>query len=219
MIGVFLQSGMVRMRLVICLFLPIWFFSPGLRCLSAQAIRVRVAEMLIQPKIQAELSLNEKQKDALRQIDRDLKLRIARVVKRLKELSPRDRDLYFKGEFARINSDVKEKLKKLLTTDQQRRLQQIGYQQIGHLAFLDREVQDQIRMTESQKNLLFRLHREYLKLSEELKKKAGTDSEKIRQMAKRLREERTKIVEQITKTFRGIQKLRWSRVIGRPFSF
>lgn len=186
--------------------------------LPAQSVKMRVAEMLLRKDVQKELQLSGSQIEKIQQLDGLLKAELRKVENEIKRIPPGPaRDSFFRQRFAKINADVKEALQKTLKPAQRDRLKQIGFQQIGHLAFLDRAIQRKLKLIEAQILLLRALQERYLKLANDLKIQAGNDPAKLQQRAIRLAELRDENVRTIQKSFTPEQERIWKELIGPPF--
>lgn len=205
------------MRFLFCLILlgsPIVQWESSL---SAQPIQIRIATNLLNPTIQAEIGLNSEQIKAVKEIDTQLKAKIEKLLDELKRVPRSQRERYFKVKFSAINSELKGNLQKILQPKQQKRLTQIGYQQIGHLALIDKAVQSKLRLTIDQKKNLMQLHGLYLRYKDKLTKEAGNDRKKLQLVAKQLKQIRERNLEELIASLTSDQKDHWRDVVGEPF--
>ena len=183
------------------------------------SIHLRIGPLLLRSSVRNELKLSEEQVKKIQALDRQMKAPLEKMEAQLQQLPPGERRLALQKQFAKINAELRKKLNRILNVEQQKRLQQIGYQQLGYQAFFDRNVSEVVRLNAPQQRLLRKIHRSYQQEAKRLLDQAKGDAKKLRQRALRLRELLQDGRKGMEKTFSAEQLQRWQTMTGAPFQF
>jgi Spy/CpxP family protein refolding chaperone len=124
-------------------------------------------------------------------------------------------------ESEKVNEAIKKVVMDTLSPDQAKRYKQIGYQVKGIYAYSDKEIAQELKLTEAQSSKIKGIMEGYAKDSKELNGFGGGgkgfDKEKFAEVQKK----REKLIENVTteidNALTGDQKQQWKEMTGAPF--
>jgi membrane protein involved in colicin uptake len=170
--------------------------------------------LLLNKSVQEELKLTDKQKGEAAKVQKAQRERFQKVREAFQEGDQdKAREL---GEKARkeTEKDLK-KVKEGLNTDQAKRFKQIQIQVAGLEALKRKDVQEELKLTDKQKEEIKEAEEDVRKDAAEIFKEAGRGG--FGKAMEKVNKVRKDALNKVTKTFTDEQKKTWKEMTGKPF--
>jgi hypothetical protein len=168
--------------------------------------------LLIVPNVQQELKLTENQSRNIPQIIQEIMARHRDEITNLGVLTPQERVRKQREITRSMNDEAKTALS--MSSEQSRRFDQIGLQQLGIEAFVDPEVQTRLKLSDEQMGKIREISSDARGRFQEIVKELRVDREealrKIRQLQKDL-------MARAQAEMTDEQKASWKEMTGEPF--
>jgi len=162
------------------------------------------AMLIAVPKVQDDLKLSDDQKAKFKAFREE---QMAKMQDMFAEGRP-DPD-----KIREMTESAEKKINDILTSDQQKRYQQIKWQQASVAAFNDKKVQEALDLSDEQKEKVKGLAEDFQQDSMEIRREAGRDMRAANEKITALRKE---TMEKITGVLTDKQKEQWKGLIGKP---
>jgi hypothetical protein len=175
---------------------------------------VQQVGLLIHPGVQNELKLDDKQVEAAKALAGRTRETMQANAQAIQGLDPADRNRKLEEMNRGLEAQTVESIASILNEAQRKRLRQISLQQRGGMAFVDPEVQKDLKMSEAQKARVQSLVNEsFLQMRSALQNAQANRQEAI-EKAQSLRK---RLTETLTAELTDEQKATWKAMLGAPF--
>jgi len=163
-------------------------------------------------------------------LDKDQITKLEEVTKKFREdhkddydkLRNRDTKQEERAEIQKkLNEEQTKLVKEIVKPEQMTRVKQIQLQQSARFAgvsvFASEEVQKELKLTDKQKDDIKTIGDDIRKDLEDLRKDAGMDRTKLREVFQKAAQMNKDAMEKVQKTFTEDQKKAWKEMTGEPF--
>lgn len=176
--------------------------------------RADLSKLLSNSGVQEELKLDDSQKEKARVFAEKAREMMMAALEELRDLSQEERAKKFRGMAAESRAAARKFAGETLKPEQVKRLEQIGLQDAGAIAFSDESLQKKLELSDDQKSAIASINGASMQEMREL----GRDIDFQERMEK-FREILTKALEDIKGKLKDDQKTRYAELLGSPFEY
>jgi len=201
-------------KLVLTAALAALIVSPALAQFPVPGRGLLSGMLILQKSVQDELKLTEKQTDELKETQKAM----------MRSLIESFKDLGFdKEKIAEKMKELSDKNKKdvsrILTAAQNARLGQLEVQFGGLQSLASKDLADDLKLTEGQRDKVRNLSEEFAKSSREIMSEAGRDPKSRAEAMAKIQKLGRDLTTKAVGDFNPDQRARWQELTGAPFEF
>lgn len=171
--------------------------------------------MLVNNKsVQKELQMTDDQVKKAKEVTQEIRQKHQEEMQALRDMDPDEGRQKRTALMRTIGEETDKALADVLKPEQMKRLKQISLQQRGAQAFTDAKVQEELKLTDDQKDKIKTINDDAQKEMRELFQSGGDDREA---MMKKIQTLRTETMDKVKGVLTDDQKKTWEQMTGAPF--
>jgi Spy/CpxP family protein refolding chaperone len=174
------------------------------------------SQLLLREEVQKELGLTPEQIKQVKDINDEIRAGLDQEFVKLSTLTGRDRDRKKQELGTRIKERARSSVKKIITPEQHRRLDEIALQAAGVQGFKEERVETELALTREQKAQIQNLMQEGIMEIQQFFKNTLEEYEKSQKRAAEIRDQ---TYDKALAVLTPDQRKKWEEMQGKPFEF